>query len=128
MRTVTTVVAADQVTLTNYLDQLAAAEYLAARAGQAGPSQAGQPTAWGELWLLALARTSAATPGQWQVYALTSEDDLPGWPYSTSQYTGGIRTPADIARALAATGDTCVLRHYAGFTVTSATAETVTLN
>lgn len=128
MRSVTTVVAADQPTLTTYLDQLASAEYLGGRAGQPGPAQAGQPTTYGELWLLAIALTSATTPNQWAVYALTSADDVPGWPYNTAQYTAGIRTPADLAQALKTGGAAVELRHYAGFGVSTTTAETITLN
>jgi hypothetical protein len=125
LRTVTTVVAPDQSTLTTYLDQLASAEYLAGRAGQPGPAQAGQPTAYGELWLLALALTGT-TPNLWSVYALTSADDVPGWPYATASYTGGIRGPADVAQALQTGGATVTLRHYAAFAVTT-TADTITL-
>ncbi len=122
MRTVATVVALAADQLAPRLDQLAAAEYLAGRAGQPGPPQAEQAAVFGELWLMAVARP-AVDPGQWIVYAVTSEDDIPGWPYHGDLYTGGIRTAADIARALAAAGHEVALRHYSAFAVTSAAAD-----
>ncbi|MCG6499472.1 hypothetical protein [Kitasatospora sp. A2-31] len=122
MRTVSTLVALTPQQLTTRLDELAAAEYLAGRCGQLAPPQVGQPAVYGELWLMAVARI-AIDPGEYIVYAITSEDDVPGWPYRTGQYTGGIRTAADIARPLAAAGCTVALRHYGSFGVTSTAAD-----
>ncbi|MEV7358215.1 hypothetical protein [Kitasatospora sp. NPDC091276] len=122
MRTVSTLVALTPADLASRLDQLAAAEYLAGRCGQLAPTQVGQPPAYGELWLLAVARV-AIDPGEYIVYAITSEDDVPGWPYRTGQYTGGIRSALDIARPLATAGNTVALRHYAQFGVSSTAAD-----
>ncbi|MGW6913700.1 hypothetical protein ACWGB8_07760 [Kitasatospora sp. NPDC054939] len=122
MRTVTTLVALTPQQLAARLDDLAAAEYLADRCGQLAPTQAGQPAAYGELWLMAVARP-AIDPGEHIVYAITSEDDIPGWPYRTGTYTGGIRSAEDIARPLAAAGHQVVLRHYRGFAVASSAAD-----
>jgi hypothetical protein len=108
------------------LDQLAGGEYRAGRAGMPAPPVAGQPTAYGELWLIAVQRPQASSSAEWIVWAWTSTD-IPGWPWQTAAYTGGIRAAADIARALQAAGDVVLLRHYAGFGVATTTAETVPL-
>ncbi|MGE7432748.1 hypothetical protein [Kitasatospora sp. NPDC001175] len=108
------------------LDQLAGTEYRAGRAGMPAPPVAGQPTAYGELWLIATQRPQTGSTAEWIVWAWTSTD-IPGWPWSTDSYTGGIRAASDVAHALQAAGATVVLRHYAGFGVTTTTAETIPL-
>ncbi|PJN24071.1 hypothetical protein [Kitasatospora sp. CB02891] len=112
----------DPALLPPLLDDVAAYEYRCGRAGRPGPAVTGQPTVYGELWLMAVARQTS-DPGQWVVYAITSEEDVPGWPYDTGQYTGGLRSGADWARPLAAAGHQVVLRHYADFGVTSTAAD-----
>ncbi|MFJ8474190.1 hypothetical protein [Kitasatospora sp. NPDC094011] len=101
--------------LTTYLDQMAGAEYRASRAGQ----PAGSPAVYGELWLIAVLQPNTGGTTTWQVWAFTSNDDIPGWPGNTSAYLGGIRSAADIARPLAAAGNTVALRRYSSFAVTS---------
>ncbi|MET9467799.1 hypothetical protein ABZY44_23950 [Streptomyces sp. NPDC006544] len=118
MRTLTTLIAHTPEELAERLSPLAAAEFTGGRAGQIAPAQSGQPAAVGELWLLAVPRPSR-DPGEWQVYALTSEDDIPGWPYNLDHYTGGLQHPRDVAQALRWAGHEVVLRHYNSFAVTS---------
>lgn len=98
------------------LDAYASEEYRAGRVGTASPPQWGQDVAYGELWLMAVARPTAEST-EWVVYAITSEEDIPGWPARTGEYTGGIRTAVDIAQPLADAGHTVALRHYAEFSV-----------
>jgi hypothetical protein len=102
---------------TDALDSFAREEYRTGRAGQPGPPQWGQDTAYGELWLLAVARPSAENV-EWAVYAITSDPDLPGWPYRTGEYTGGPRTAVDLSQPWADAGYQVVLRHYSDFSVT----------
>ncbi|MDH6709738.1 hypothetical protein P3T27_006487 [Kitasatospora sp. MAA19] len=116
MHNVSTLRADNPQQLADRLAPLASAEYLAGRAGQLSTPQAGQTQVPGELWLLAVARVSS-DPGEWTVYALTSAEDIPGWPHSTGYYTGGVRGPRDVAAALAAAGYQVALRHYAGLAV-----------
>ncbi|MGW3321156.1 hypothetical protein [Streptomyces virginiae] len=96
------------------LDAFAREEYRTGKAGQPGPPQSGQDTVFGELWLLAIARPSLENV-EWVVYAITSADDIPGWPHRTGEYTGGPRTATDLAQPYAAAGHQVVLRHYSGF-------------
>ncbi|MEV7599854.1 hypothetical protein AB0O91_20970 [Kitasatospora sp. NPDC089797] len=123
MRFIGIVVAPDTPTLTGYLDQVAGAEYRAGRAGQAAPPQPGVPTVYGELWLISVNMPTTSGTNSWQVWAFTSNDDIPGWPASTAQYTGGIRAASDIAQPLKTAGNTVVLRHYSNFAVTSTAAD-----
>ncbi|MFD8949473.1 hypothetical protein ACFV0B_11520 [Streptomyces xanthophaeus] len=118
MRTLTTLIAHTPQELQDRLAPLAKAEFAAGRAGQTTPGQSGQPSATGELWLLAVPRP-ARDPGEWTVYALVSEEDIPGWPHNTSFYTGGLKHPRDVAQALRWAGHLVVLRHYSAFAVTS---------
>jgi hypothetical protein len=127
LRYLGTVAAPDQTSLAGYLDQMAGAEYRAGRAGQPAPPQVGSPTVYGELWLIAVNQPTTSGTTSWQVWAFTSNDDIPGWPSNVAQYTGGIRAAVDFAQPLKTAGRTVVLRHYSGFTVTMATAETVAL-
>jgi hypothetical protein len=106
------------------LDAFAREEYRTGRAGQASPPQWGQDTVYGELWLLAIARPTAEDT-EWVVYAITSQDDIPGWPHRTGEYTGGPRTAADLAQPYATAGYNVVLRHYADFSTTFDAADVV---
>jgi hypothetical protein len=111
LRTVATLSAPDVTTLTPFLDGYARDEYRAGRAGAMAPDLWGT---FGELWLLAVARPLRDSPTiEWIVYAITSEDDIPGWPSHEDDYSGGIREARDIAQPLADAGCTVVLRHYA---------------
>ncbi|MFJ2579958.1 hypothetical protein [Kitasatospora aureofaciens] len=123
MRYIGTVAAPTPADLPGYLDQMAAAEYRAGRAGQPAPPQPGIPTVYGELWLIAVNQPTVTNSVTWQVWAFTSNDDIPGWPSSTTQYTGGIRSAVDIAQPLKTAGSTVSLRHYSGFAVTSTAAD-----
>lgn len=96
------------------LDAYAEEEYRTGRAGEASPPQWGQDTVYGELWLLAIARPTAEDV-EWVVYAITSKDDIPGWPHRTGEYTGGPRTAVDLAQPYATAGHDVVLRHYSDF-------------
>lgn len=116
MRTLNTLRADNAQQLADRLAPLAAEEFRAGRAGQLSSPSAGQPQIPGELWLLALARPSQ-DPGEWVVYAITSAEDIPGWPHQTGQYIGGIRDPRQIGVAFAAIGQQVTMRHYSGFTV-----------
>nr|BFD90722.1 hypothetical protein KitaXyl93_20820 [Kitasatospora sp. Xyl93] len=117
MRFVNTVRADNATQLAERLLPFALDEYRAGRAGQWSAPSAGQPQLPVELWLLAVPRISS-DPGEWTIYGLTSDEDIPGWPYQTGYYTGGVRHPRDIAAALAAAGHQVMLRHYASFGVT----------
>ncbi|MFI2612042.1 hypothetical protein [Kitasatospora sp. NPDC018619] len=125
MRFVNTVRADDQAQLAERLRPFADDEYRAGRAGRLSAPQGGQPQIPAELWLLAVPRISA-DPGEWTIYGLTSDEDIPGWPYNVGYYTGGVRHPRDIAAALAAAGHQVMLRHYRSFGVTC-TDEAVSL-
>lgn len=127
MHTVGTATASSAAELAGYMDVFAGQEYAAGRAGQPTPPRPGQPILLGELWLLAVCQPTTENANDWSIYAMTSQDDIPGWPDNTALYTGPVRGAADVAHALAAAGATVLLRHYAGFTVTSAIAETVAL-
>lgn len=127
MRLIGTVAAPTPADLPGYLDQMAGAEYRAGRAGQPAPPQVGNPPVYGELWLIAVNQPTVSNSVAWQVWAFTSESDIPGWPSDTAQFTGGIRAAVDFAQPLRAAGQTVVLRHYSGFSVATAVAETVAL-
>jgi hypothetical protein len=127
LRTVGSATATSTTELAGYMDVFAGQEYSAGRAGLPTPPRPGMPIVLGELWLLAVCQPTTENANDWSVYGFTSQDDIPGWPDNTAMYTGPVRGAADVARALAAAGATVLLRHYAGFTVTSAVAETVTL-
>jgi hypothetical protein len=105
--------------LTTYLDQMAGAEYRAGRAGQ----PAGSPAVYGELWLIAVNQPNTSNTTTWQVWAFTSNDDVPGWPNNTSAYLGGIRAALDFAQPLKTAGASVALRHYSNFAVTSTAAD-----
>ncbi|MGK4583492.1 hypothetical protein [Kitasatospora sp. HPMI-4] len=126
MYTIGTVSAPTTDDLGPMLDQMAGAEYRAGRAGMPAPPVAGKAPVYGELWLIATQRPQTTSTAEWIVWAWTSTD-IPGWPWSTDSYTGGIRSAADVARALQTAGATVVLRHYAAFSVSTTTAETVPL-
>jgi hypothetical protein len=114
---VTTLRADNPQELADRMAPIAVDEYRAGRAGQLSAPTSGQTQIPAELWLLAVARVSPE-PGEWTIYALTSDEDIPGWPYNTGYYNGGLRTPPQFAQALAAAGYQVALRHYSGFTVT----------
>ncbi|MFJ2863672.1 hypothetical protein [Kitasatospora sp. NPDC087314] len=117
MYTVTTLRADTPQQLIDRLVPLAVAEFLAGRAGRLSPLQANTPQQQADLWLLAVARPSL-DPGEWVVYGLTSDADIPGWPDRLSYYTGGIRDPRQVAQAFAAAGLDIVMRHYTTFGAT----------
>ena len=119
MRNIGTVTAPTPADLPGYLDQMAGAEYRASRAGDPAPPQVGVPITYGELWLMAVNEPTVSSSTTWQVWAFTSNDDIPGWPAATAQFTGGIRAATDIAQPLKTAGQQVVLRHYANFGVTS---------
>ncbi|MFD0405029.1 hypothetical protein [Kitasatospora sp. NPDC127116] len=117
MRLVNTVRADSPEQLAERMTPFASGEFLAGRAGQPSAASAGQPQIPVELWLLAVQRVSA-DPGEWTIYGLSSDEDIPGWPHQTGTYTGGLRHPRQVGAALAAAGYQVVMRHYTSFTVT----------
>jgi hypothetical protein len=127
LHTVSTVVVADATALAPLLDGLAATEYQTGRAGQPAPPVWNQPPAIGELWLMAVARPGSNV-GEWVIYAITSEDDIPGWPYRTNEYTGGLRTAEDFAQPYVNAGHQVVLRHYDTFAITSVATDVPLIN
>ncbi|OKI22196.1 hypothetical protein [Streptomyces sp. CB03911] len=118
MHTVATLSSPDVPTLVPYLDDYARQEY---RAGRAGTTGTDQLATQGELWLLAVARPIRdAVTYEWVVYAITSEEDIPGWPSHQDDYTGGLREARDFAQPWVDAGVMVALRHYAnlGFSAT----------
>ncbi|MFE6866001.1 hypothetical protein ACFVFS_05555 [Kitasatospora sp. NPDC057692] len=117
MYTVNTLRADDPQQLAERMAVLAVEEHRAGRAGALSSASAGQPQIRADLWLLAIARVSA-DPGEWVVYALTSDQDVPGWPHQTGYYNGGLRDPRQVAQALADAGLQVALRKYSHFAET----------
>ncbi|MFD0570124.1 hypothetical protein ACFQ0T_13985 [Kitasatospora gansuensis] len=78
MRLVNTLGSLDPVAFTAALDAYAREQFRTGLAYQASTPQWGQDVAYGELWLMAVARPTAAST-EWVVYAITSQEDIPGW-------------------------------------------------